>query len=517
MTTPQPSDSRLGETPALVSHAALISLFLSDRIPRSAAALAQAGSAARHLLRWTNTRRIPIEAIDDDVVERFARHRCTCPRYSARQVREPAYLNQIRHFVRFLEDQGAIVAASDPVDVGAHFDGFAEHLTELGHGGSVRLGYFAQARHFATWLRLSRIRWSEVDEGVVERFALHHCHCPIRAKRGVRVPGTGPAQRRRGARRFTAWLRKQSVIAPSLVATQDRPEDARLAAYRSWLTRERGATEVTIRRYLHEAMRWLPTLGADPARYTVAAVRSIAIEREPCRSRSAVRMTVTVLRSFLRFTASTGACSVALAEAVLPAVRRRLATLPRYAAPPTIEAIIASCDGTTPVEVRDRAIILLLARLGLRAADVWRLRLEDIEWRNSRLRLHGKQRRSVAMPLPQDVGDALLAYVEGSRPVVAEERVFLRAHAPFTPFRSASEIASIVARVLKRAGIADVPTGAHMFRHSLATSLLRAGSTLEAIGAVLRHRSPDSTAIYAKVDLPMLLEVAQPWPGDAAC
>ncbi|HEY9212166.1 MAG TPA: tyrosine-type recombinase/integrase, partial [Ancylobacter sp.] len=182
-----------------------------------------------------------------------------------------------------------------------------------------------------------------------------------------------------------------------------------------------------------------------------------------------------------------------------------------------IEAIIASCDGTTPVEVRDRAIILLLARLGLRAADVWRLRLEDVDWRNGRLRLHGKQRRSVAMPLPQDVGDALLAYVNGSRPLVAEGRVFLRAQAPFTPFRSASEIAGIVARVLKRGGFTDVPTGAHMFRHSLATGLLRAGSTLDAIGAVLRHRSPESTAIYAKVDLAMLLEVAQPWPADASC
>jgi integrase len=153
----------------------------------------------------------------------------------------------------------------------------------------------------------------------------------------------------------------------------------------------------------------------------------------------------------------------------------------------------------------------------LRASDVWQLRLADIDWLNGRLRLHGKQRRSVAMPLPQDVGDALLAYVDASRPVVAEERVFLRAQAPFTPLRSASEIAGIVARVLKRGGFTDVPTGAHMFRHSLATGLLRSGSNLDAIGTILRHRSPESTAIYAKVDIAMLTEVAQPWPGDASC
>ena len=286
---PQPSTSRASETPAvLASPAQLISLFLSDsRQPRSAAAMARAGSAARHLLRWTSARHIPIDAIDDDVVQRFARHRCTCPHYSGHQVRDPAYLNQARRFVRFLEDQGAIVAANDPVEVGAHLDAFAEHLAALGHGRSVRLGHFAQARHFATWLRLSRIRWSEVDQGVIERFALHDCHCPIRAKRGVRVPGTGPAQRRRGARRFTAYLRNQGVIAPDLVTAPSRPEDARLAAYRSWLTREQGASEATIRRYLQEAMRWLPTLGPDPARYTAAAVRLIAIEQEPNRSRSA--------------------------------------------------------------------------------------------------------------------------------------------------------------------------------------------------------------------------------------
>lgn len=295
------------------------------------------------------------------------------------------------------------------------------------------------------------------------------------------------------------------------------PEDARLTAYQIWLERDHGATDATTRRYVGEALRWLPTLGADPAGYTAATIRSIVLEQEPARSRASVRMTATVLRSFLRFTASTGGCPATLARAVPPAIRRRLATLPRYTAPTTIEAIVASCGTATPVGVRDRAIILLLARLGLRAADVWRLRLADVDWHNGRLRLHGKQRRSVAMPLPQDVGDALLAYVEGSRPVIAEERVFLRAQAPFTPFRSASEIAGIVARVLKRGGFTDLPTGSHMFRHSLATGLLRAGSNLDAIGAVLRHRSPESTAIYAKVDVAMLMGVAQPWPGDASC
>ena len=121
------------------------------------------------------------------------------------------------------------------------------------------------------------------------------------------------------------------------------------------------------------------------------------------------------------------------------------------------------------------------------------------------------------MPLPQDVGDAVLAYLEQVRPMVREERVFLRIQAPFTPFASAAAISGIVARVLARGGIDGIPTGAHIFRHSLATAMLRSGANLESIGTVLRHRSQSATAIYAKVDVAMLETVAQPWPGDVSC
>ena len=137
-------------------------------------------------------------------------------------------------------------------------------------------------------------------------------------------------------------------------------------------------------------------------------------------------MTVTVLRSFLRFTIIQGECAPALLHAVPPAVRRRLSTVPRTIPTAKIEEIIASCRTDTPVAIRDRAILLLLARLALRAGDIWQLRLSDIDWRASRLRLHGKGRRGVMMPLPQDAGDAVLAYIEDARPVVATDRVFLR-------------------------------------------------------------------------------------------
>ena len=141
------------------------------------------------------------------------------------------------------------------------------------------------------------------------------------------------------------------------------------------------------------------------------------------------------------------------------------------------------------------------------------MRLADIDWRAGRLRLHGKSRRATMLPLPQDAGDALLAYIEDARPVVSTERVFLRVQAPFTPLRSSAEIAGIVARVLKRGGFSGLPTGAHVFRHSLASAWLRDGADLDQIGVALRHASRDTTAIYAKVDVEMLAGVAQPWPG----
>jgi integrase len=195
----------------------------------------------------------------------------------------------------------------------------------------------------------------------------------------------------------------------------------------------------------------------------------------------------------------------------------RLSTLPRHVDPATIERIIAACPTDRPVEVRDKAIILLLARLGLRAADIQNMRLDDIDWRSGHLTVKGKTRRPDRLPLPQDVGDAILAYLAAARPKAAEEHLFLRAQAPFRPFRSSAEIAGIVARTRDRGGIEGVPTGSHIFRHSLATNLLRAGAGLESVGTILRHSSPETTAIYAKVDLPMLMKIAQPWPGEQSC
>ena len=215
------------------------------------------------------------------------------------------------------------------------------------------------------------------------------------------------------------------------------------------------------------------------------------------------------MRMYLRFLAARGECSPTVLGAVPTAPGWRLCVLPRYVPADDIERLIGSCDVTTPVGLRDRAILLLLARLALRAGDVVHLRLSDLDWDNARVRVCGKSRREVGLPLPQDAGDAVLDYIEHARPRIGEDRVFLTVRAPYRPFTSSNAITDIVIQALKRTGMNDVkPKGAYLLRHSAATNLLRAGATLDVIGALLRHRSPDTTVIYAKTDRPMLLEVA---------
>lgn len=479
---------------------------------RGSPAFASHASAARHFLYWLRLRRIPLSGVDASVVQGFARHRCRCPRYSPQEPRRPGYITHVRRFVGFLEDRGAIPVPEDVGPVAAVLPAFADRLSALRYSRGTRSALLSDAEHFAHWLRLSRIRARDADVDAVEGFAQHHCRCFLCRKRGV-LTASGIVRRRRGAAAFLEFLRDGGLAPPASVAA----EDCRLAAFRVWLKRQCGATDQSIIRYVAEAGRWLPALGEDPRTYDAVTIRQIVLDQPASRSRQSVRLTATVLRAYLRFLAATGACRPELVHAVPCAPRRQDAALPRFLSPAVVERIIASCTLATPTGLRDRAIILLLARLGLRAGDVRQLKLVDIDWTSARLRVDGKSRRAAQLPLPQDAGDALLAYIEQARPAARDEHVFLRVQAPFRPFASSGEISRIVAAARGRAGVEGAPSGAHVFRHSLATAMVRTGSSLETVGAVLRHRSPDTTAIYAKVDVAMLARVAQPWPGDASC
>jgi integrase len=177
-----------------------------------------------------------------------------------------------------------------------------------------------------------------------------------------------------------------------------------------------------------------------------------------------------------------------------------------------VNRLIVACDGSDPGRLRDRAIVLLLVRLGLRAGDVAQLRLKDIDWNRGTLQVIGKGRFQVRLPLPQDVGDAILRYLERRPKISGTDYVFIRSIAPYRPFTSGDGVSSVVKHALQRARIEVPDKGAHLLRHTAATEMLRNGVPLEQAGLVLRHRSIDMTAYYAKADVALLKQIAQPWP-----
>ena len=231
-----------------------------------------------------------------------------------------------------------------------------------------------------------------------------------------------------------------------------------------------------------------------------------------------VLLMTTALRSFLRFARYRGDITLDLASCVPPVANWSLSTLPKSLPPAQVEQVLATLrQRSTAVGRRDLAIVLLLARLGLRGGEVATLVLEDIDWEKSRIAIRGKGDRVVHLPMPTDVGEALAAYLQNDRPqLLGQRRLFLRARAPLTGFKRQGSIGSVVKHALERAKIDSPRKGSHQFRHTLASTMLQQGSSLSEIGELLRHRSPDTTAIYAKVDLLSLRALALPWPGGAA-
>jgi integrase len=220
------------------------------------------------------------------------------------------------------------------------------------------------------------------------------------------------------------------------------------------------------------------------------------------------------LRAFLRYLHHKGLNPVSLAGCVPSTRQWKFANLPTYLSAEQVQKVLDGCERTSAIGRRDYAILMMLAKLGLRANEVMTLTLDDIDWRSGEMCVRAKGRQRARMPVPPDVGAAVVAYLRGARPNSSCRRLFLRARAPRVGFTSSAAITKIAKTALERAGIRDFAhQGAHLFRHSLATELLRSGATLSEIGQLLRHRSHDTTRIYAKVDIDTLRTLSLPWPG----
>jgi integrase/recombinase XerD len=386
---------------------------------------------------------------------------------------------------------------------------FTRQLSQQGYAYLTLRGYDDAARHLAHWLAKSGIVTAEIDEAVVRRFSRHHCRCP-----GMRRHKQLSGRYVRRTRRFVVFLAKQGIVPHKTMPKASAP-DRDVVAFQDWLRRHRGLSERTIELHGYLLMQMLPALRPRPCSWDAQHIREVIIAKTKQASGAQVKKLASTLRGYLRFLSANDLCRAGLEHAVPIIAQWRLSTLPRFIGAAQVEQLIATCKESTPTGLRDRAILLLIARLGLRAGDIVLLRLGDLDWHRASIVVRGKGRRETRLPLPQDAGDALLAYLEGARPHVACDRVFFMLNAPVRPITGHNVVGSIVRSAVRKAAI-DTPTkGASLLRHSAATAMLRGGGTLDMVGAVLRHRSPDMTAHYAKVDVTMLRQIAQPWPGGA--
>lgn len=387
---------------------------------------------------------------------------------------------------------------------GPFLDGFADTLDRQGYSADIAVRYLRAAAHLGHVAARKGTMPSDIDLEVFSEH-LRNCRCP-RANGGRRNHHTIF-----GARLFRRYLVDIGVCRPAATAT--KPNEPQLVArFKAWLRKHRGASDATIKLYARDALLLVTELGEDPADWVPANVRNYFLDRASRCGSGTVEKLTTSLRAFLRYLTVEGRWQAGLDAAVPAYAHWQLADMPRYLSAEQVSRLIAACDGETTACRRDRAIVLLLARLGLRAGDVAQLRLVDIEWQTGSLRVTGKSRYEVRLPLPQDVGNAIAAYLE-RRPSASEnDRVFLRNIAPYRPFRRGDGISSMVKRRMNRAGIVTPVKGAHVLRHTAATEMLRQGVPLDKIGLVLRHRRIDTTAYYAKADVKLLKQVAQPWP-----
>jgi len=289
------------------------------------------------------------------------------------------------------------------------------------------------------------------------------------------------------------------------------PEDALLGSFRDYLLTERGLAPGTVRGYVDRSGRFLSDSGGAGAlaRLTGADVTAAVVRESQAVSVSTAQNFVASLKSFLRFCFVEGIVAVDLSEAALAVTGRRRSLLPRGISAADAKALLASCDRRTSLGRRDYALLVTLLRLGLRRSEVAGLHLDDIDWRAGEVVVRGKVGREDRLPLPADVGEAVAAYLRRGRPATDDRHAFLRARAPYEPM-AAGTVASTVRRACRRAGIAEV--GSHRLRHTVACDMVDAGVPLTQVAQVLRHRSLQSTAVYARVDVDRLRLLASPWP-----
>ena len=389
--------------------------------------------------------------------------------------------------------------------LGAHLNTFMSVVSDLGYSPTTIKTQLTLLKGFIRWAEENHIVASNIDEGITDRFLIES------DRKGAVRRGDNKT-----LHRFLDHLRLEAAI-PHLKPTfNDSPLTHLKGRYENFLLTERGLSTVTgsrywpyIRRFIFErsgnkSMGFCELCPQDIDRFLLSHAR----EQTP----KTAQLMVSAMRSFLRFLFRFGETKCDLSTAVPTVAAWRLSEVPKHIEPEKVESLLESCNRATSVGRRNYAILLLIARLGLRAGEIVALKLGDINWRAAELTVQGKGQICDRLPLPQSVGEALAVYLKNDRPKCSTRRVFVRARAPYRGLKGSSTVSTIVRRAVEKSGINTPNKGAHLLRHSLATNMLRNGASMTEIGELLRHRSPNSTKIYAKVDIEGLRSIVRIWP-----
>jgi site-specific recombinase XerD len=384
-----------------------------------------------------------------------------------------------------------------PGRMGPFIEGYRDWLARRGYTPATVIQMLAMAGGLGRWMDTHDVAAVELDQEAVIEF-----------REAMRAAGMRWLPGLRGLDPLLAYLEHVDVLVKPLRPAT--PVEALVERYRTWLVADRGLAEATVERYVKFARTFLTRqvgalenlTGADIVDFLLAEGRRLSV--------ASVKSRVAELRSLLKFLHLQGLTPRPLASVVPPVAGWRDTGVPKAIAFENVQRLLDSCDRSDPIGIRDYAIVVLVARLGLRSAEVARLRLEDIDWRAGQIVLRGKAAHHDGMPLPYEVGEALSDYLSQSRPATLLRQVFLAARAPTRPIPPGL-VSDVVHRACDRAGLPRV--GAHRLRHTLATQMLRQGASIVEVSQVLRHRDLATTAIYAKVDFAVLRGIAHAWPG----
>jgi integrase/recombinase XerD len=399
-------------------------------------------------------------------------------------------------------------AAQMPAAERIHVDGFAQWMRDAGYTANSIRTSARLATHLASWCARSHIALSDLNEQKLLHFDAHlqNCSCPRRAPQACGGRKVGLAAR------FLQYLRLQGTARAAEPARRPPLQEE----FERWMREHRGASPRTLHIYGRVVTALVSAMGVNPGGYTVLGIRAFVLQQSKKFGRSQTKLVMTATRAFMRYLISVGAVRAGLDAAVPTIAGWRMASLPRGLSSFEITRVIETCDRRSPSGLRNRAMLLLMARLGLRAGDIAALRVEDIDWRGASITVAGKSRRRMKLPLSQEVGDAILAYVPHRVSNTASGKLFVRLKPPYGPITS-SVAGSVSRTAIQAAGVQSPVRGSHVLRHSAASDLLRQGATLDHIQAVLRHRDPETTLIYAKVDFASLRALALPWPEVSPC